>query len=504
MTDWARGYPIGELYPPAWYSFQSPAHLRAVCALMGVAWSARPEEGLRIAEVGCGTGYTANVLAAGNPDGSLFGLDYNPAAIGEARELAAAAGLGNVTFLEVDLAELDEATLSNLPEFDLVMVHGVWSWVADGVRDGILRLIRKRLKTGGVALLTYNALPGSAGGLGLSRLVRQTIREQGDGAAAIAGAGELVQRLIAAEAANLHPSGWRRILTGATTSRSKAYLVHEFSTDHWRPSFFADVADAMATARCEFVGSATLDENFPALTLSPAQLELWQEARDTKARQLLLDLCVPRSFRRDVYVRGLRPVPREVAVDALWLASASRLVGDAVLRTQAGEAKLPDALVHAANAALAQGPMQVGALRALPGCDRVRPEELLAVLVGAGCALPLWRRPVEGPASSDEIAPARRLNTVAADRFAPHGVGEGQMALATPALGGGLAASPLELAVARICAEAGGAPMAAQDVAARLLPRGKHPEAAILTELEQLIATLIRDKGPVWRSLDVI
>ncbi len=113
-NDWSHGYPVGEAYPASWHGFQSPAHLRAICALMGVVWEVGPDKPMCIAEVGCGTGYTALVLAAGNPGSQVIGLDYNPAHIAEARSMAAAAGLDNVTLFEVDLAQMDERMLDAL------------------------------------------------------------------------------------------------------------------------------------------------------------------------------------------------------------------------------------------------------------------------------------------------------------------------------------------------------------------------------------------------------
>ena len=506
MTDWARGYPIGDLYPPAWHPFQSPAHLRASCALSGAAWLVGSRTPLCIADVGCGTGYTASVLAAGNPSATVVGLDYNPAEIAEARDLAAAAGLSNATFLEVDLAELDAATLAALPEFDLITVHGVWSWVADPVRDGILRLIASRLKTGGVVLLSYNALPGAAGALGLAGLVRKAL-DTGGGRAGLGAARALVKRLVAAEAVHLPRSTWRNMLTGDLQAAQDEYLLHEFSTAHWRPSFFADVAASMATARCTFVGSATLDENIPGFTLSPAQREIFDEAPDIASRQMILDLCAPRAFRRDIYVRGLRPVACDAAIDDLWLASSSCRAGEIVLTTQAGEARMPRELVDAARAALAEGPLQIARLRTLPGCDQASPAELLVMLVGSGCARPLWRHPGDGDDWSLARGPAQRLNGVAAQRFAPHGIGRGQMALATPALGGGLPVSALELAVAQICAQAiradAGAAPDARMVIDRLVPPEPQPEVAVRDELDRVISALLVDKLPVWKQLGV-
>lgn len=511
-SDWARGYPVSEPYPASWHSFQSPAHLRAICALMGVAWEVDPQTPLSIAEIGCGTGYTAAVLAAGNPHWHVVGLDYNPAHIAEARSMAAAARLENVRYEEADLAELGDAELDRLPELDLITVHGLWSWVSDPVREGVLRLLRRRLKPGGLALVTYNAMPGAAGSQGLARVVRGALLAAANTGDGIAVATKLVERLIAAEAPHLPPSSWRRMFTGEATGVREGYLRHEFATEHWRPTFFADVAASMATARCEYVGSATIDENFPQMSLSPVQRALWDEAPDEVARQLIMDLCVPRAFRRDLYVRGLRGVPRDVAVDALWVVSASHAQREVSIRGQAGEAKLPQPLITAVRAALAEGPRTIGDLRSLPGCGNVTPAELIALLIASGCAVPLWRSPGSGPEWQQALAAARRLNAVAADRLAPFGIGSGQLGLATPLLGGGLAVSALELAIARLVAEPvdakpdvanAGYPDAASLVS-RLVPPGPAPEARIVAELEQRVAELLLERLPVWRALGVV
>ncbi len=509
--NWSRGYPVSEAYPSSWHGFQSPAHLRAICALMGVAWEVGPETPLSILEVGCGTGYTGLTLAAANPHWQVIGLDYNPAHIGEARSLAAEAGLANARFLELDLADLDGSELDALPEFDLITVHGVWSWVADAVREGVLRLIKQRLKVGGLVFMGYNALPGAAGGLGLARLVRGAIQSVDTAAEGMAVAAGRVQRLVAAEPSHLPPSGWRSLITGEIKGARPGYVLHEFMTEHWRPSFHADVAAAMESVRCEYVGSATIDENFPHMSLTAPQRELWDEAREPRSRELIFDLCVARAFRRDVYVRGLRRVPREPAVESLWLASATHAMGEAVLKSQAGEAQLPPALVHAVRGALAEGPHTVGALRALPGCGNATPSELLALLVGSGCAFPLWRIPGAGADWQQAVGRARRFNEVAARRLAPHGIGSGQLSLAAPALGGGMSVTAMELALARLLGEPPQPGLDASDphdpvtlLVNQLLPPGLQPEPPVWAELRRVVGSILQERLPAWKALEMI
>lgn len=502
---WSRGYPVDESYPTTWHGFLSPAHLRMICALKGVAWEVGPQTPLAIAELGCGTGYTSLVMAAGNPHWQVVGLDYNPAQIAEARSMGAAARLDNVQFIEADLADLDDRALERLPEFDLITVHGVWSWVSEPVREGVLRLLMRRLKPGGLAVVTYNALPGAAAGLGLARLIRPLLNRAGHSSAGRDAASAYVKRLSEAQAAHLGSSSWRRLVAGEVAGTRSDYIKHEFETEHWRPCFFADVAAAMAGVRCQYVGSATLDENYPQLSLTPAQRKLWDEAPDEATRELIFDFSVPRAFRRDLFVRGLRRVPRDAEVEGLWLASSSRSTADVVLKTQAGEAKLPATMIDAARKALNEGPRSLRYLHALPACGSASPSELLSVLCGSGCALPLWRHPGSGDDWQQACAAARRLNAVAAERLPANGAANGTLALATPALAGGLSASALDLVLARMLAEESGRPLAtlnAATFAGRLLPPGASPEA--FGELTALIATILSEQAPVWEALGIV
>lgn len=510
MTDtstWSRGYPVHETYPASWHSFQSPAHLHAICALMGVAWEVDAQSPLSILEVGCGTGYTSQMLAAGNPHWQVLGLDYNPAHVAEGRSVAAAAGLANLRYLEADLAELSDAEIDRLPEFDLVTVHGFWSWVADPVREAVLRVLRRRLKAGGVALVSYNALPGAGGALGLARLVRNALLQAGNSEQGTALAVRQVRELIAAEPSHLPPSSWRRLLTGEVKGARTGYLLHEFETAHWRPSFHSDVAAALGSARCDYVGSASIDENFPAMSLTPAQQALWNDAPDAGARELLFDLCVQRAFRRDVYVRGLRRVPTGPAIDALQFAAANRAEGPVVLKAQAGEAQLPEPLVQAIRAALAEGPQTIGALRRQPGCEKVTPAELVAMLIGSGWAVPLWRQPGSGADWDQAHAAAHRLNHVAAQRLAPHGIGGGSLGLASPCLAGGLPCTPLELGVVRVLTLPGADPGLAGNPAAlarQLAPQDPQPVPEVMAELEKVLAQILRERYPAWQQLAIV
>ena len=63
--------------------------------------------------------------------------------------------------------ELDEAfdqfcSRAELPEFDYIGLHGIWSWISDENRAVIVDFVRRKLKVGGVLYISYNTQPGWA------------------------------------------------------------------------------------------------------------------------------------------------------------------------------------------------------------------------------------------------------------------------------------------------------------------------------------------------------
>ena len=50
----------------------------------------------------------------------------------------------------------------DLPDFDFIGLHGIWSWISDENRAVIVDFIRRKLKVGGVLYISYNTQPGWA------------------------------------------------------------------------------------------------------------------------------------------------------------------------------------------------------------------------------------------------------------------------------------------------------------------------------------------------------
>jgi SAM-dependent methyltransferase len=299
--DWSHGYVIDQPYTEGFYRELAPSWLNYVAAVNGC--HPRPIEGeFTYLELGCGLGQSTNVLAACYPQARFYGVDFNPAHIANAELMAREAGIGNVRFLERGFDELDSV---ELPEFDFIGLHGIYSWVLPPVQAAIVRVLRRRLKPGGLAYVSYNALPGWASEAPNQKLLYEF------GQAAIGSSVERVEQALAqagklaelgAGHHRLNPSAAKHMASIAKQSR--AYLVHEYMNASWQPFFSCDVADAMAEAKLSFCGSATLAENYPELATTDAGIALVRAQPTPRLQQLVLDFLMNQRFRRDVFVRG--------------------------------------------------------------------------------------------------------------------------------------------------------------------------------------------------------
>jgi SAM-dependent methyltransferase len=500
-AQWGTGYVTDIAYMPGYYPNQSPLHLHLACLLGGVKGvEITPETPLSYLELGCGHGFGALVLAASNPAWTVTGIDFNPAHIAAARELAAEAGITNVRFIEGDLATLASDPIArDIPEADVVTMHGLWSWVADGVRAGIVELLFSKVKPGGVVQLSYNALPGWQSAIGMQRLLREAGQRLANRSDRQAAAGmEIVRGLADAKALHLRDNAFVNSLVEHVNHAHAAYLAHEYMTAAWRPCFHGDVVAALAGAKLDWVASAQLLENFSPLMLSDEARQIADRFDDPVMRELIKDMCLSRSLRQDVFVRGARRLSnaeRDAALGEVMLALLC--VPDKFgweIEAPAGNANLERGFFGPIVERLAEGPQRVADLLALPGLGRRdNPAEIVGMLVGSQQAIS-----VLAPAASPD-ASARRLNAAAARRFVRADNLNNSMALATSGTGAPLSCPMLDLFVAGQLQD--GAPPDPAAWANRL--GADHPEGERL-RLRDFLDRLLVERGPIWQRLGAL
>jgi SAM-dependent methyltransferase len=502
VSGWGGGYVTDIAYVAGYYRHQSPSLMTLACLLGGVA-SPMPgqDDKLSYLELGCGQGFGALILAASNPKWTVTAIDFSPAHVAEARAWAAQAGIDNVSFLEADLSTLPEHAMSTqVPAADFVSMHGLWTWVPTPVRAGIVRLLRDKVRPGGAVHVSYNSLPAWGGALGMQRIVRDCGRRLAARSDRQAAEGlRLAKDLLTADALQLKRSPLAATLIRRFDSMPTRYLAHEYMNDGFAPCFHADVADALADAKLEWVGAATLTENFPDLMLTPEQRAVTERLDDPVLRELLKDMCLERSLRHDVFVRGARhvgPAARDAALMDVSLALDIRpedMPYEADM--PAGKAALNRSFYGPITEAMAAGPRRVGDLLALPNLEgrRDNPAELIGLMVGLELAEPAMRP------GAEPTPQARRFNRVAAARLSRSDPLGRPAAAASHALGMGAPCTLMDLFVMeRVQAGDGEA-----NIDDWVRGVGASPDDEIATRLRQEFGKALRVKLPILRAQGV-
>ncbi len=106
----------------------------------------RLEAGIRVADIGCGTGYCISLMAARFPKSTFVGYDFSEPAIDQARAEIAGRGITNASFAVADVASFE----APIP-FDMITAFDAIHDQADP--DGVLRRIRSALAPGGLFLM---------------------------------------------------------------------------------------------------------------------------------------------------------------------------------------------------------------------------------------------------------------------------------------------------------------------------------------------------------------
>ena len=302
MSDWTAGYVADIGYTFGYYQELNP--LRVKLAFLNAGLVA-PEAGAAC-ELGFGQGMSANIHAAASVS-QWHGTDFNPAQAGFAQELAAVSESGARLY---DEAFADFAHRADLPDFDYIGIHGIWSWISDENRAVIVDFIRRKLKVGGVLYISYNTQPGWAAFAPMRHLMTEhaeIIGVQGHGIVnRVGGAIEFAEKLLAtnptyARANPLIAERFQKI-----KDQNRHYLAHEYFNRDWHPMHFATMADWLEPAKVGYACSAHYLDHIDAVNLTDEQQAFLKEIPDAMFRESVRDFMVNQQFRRDYWVKGAR------------------------------------------------------------------------------------------------------------------------------------------------------------------------------------------------------
>jgi len=500
-------------FAPVFYPEQGPAYLDFACALNGLEPVLPPGE-FAWFEIGCGAGLTANTLAATNPRGRFFANDANPVHVVTARELAEAAGLENITFLERDLAAL-AAGADALPPLDYVTLNGFYSSADKATRADLVRFLNRYLKPGGIVFLNYDALPGRSNELPLQWLLCHMAEGAGSVDAAARGYA-LARRMGAANAAYFTKTQKLDEALDALEKGDAEYLPQVYRDPRWHASYHIDVARELAQAKLDFAGSAQFVRAFPACCLTLAQQELLAQIPDPGLRETMVDYLHNTRVREDVYVRGARRMStarRDACLAHFGVALTSlRPAITLTVAAPAGPVELePETYLPLLDALEARphGLSELLALPALAGRSMGWLAEHVALLCASGHASIYW---LQTP-TSEALATSQRMNLALSDYSMAN---DQYQVMASPLLGSGVHSGLMQRLVYREldaegrladpCATATRAAQAMQRQGQVLQENGQPlTDTDDMTRLlRPTVEAICARRVPVWRQLGML
>ena len=136
------------------FSYTSIALLEGNATLWGLTPPAL--KGAKVLELGSSFGGNLISQAVYYPDTEFVGIDLADSQITQGNEIIQSMGLTNVRLETKNILDIT-------PEFgmfDYIIVHGIYSWVPDNVKDKILEVCRENLTPNGIAYISYNTYPG--------------------------------------------------------------------------------------------------------------------------------------------------------------------------------------------------------------------------------------------------------------------------------------------------------------------------------------------------------
>jgi len=409
-----QGYETAVDYTYGYYRELSPNLQRFAMLVAGF----EPPQASRYLELGFGRGLSLNIHAAANPI-ECVGTDFMSSQALEAGALAKASG---ARVFEDSFEEL--LARPDLGEFDIIALHGIYTWVDSDRRREIRDIIRGRLKTGGMVYISYNTLPGWAGGAPLQRLYRfyadqwSTLSDPPD--QRLKEAYVLANSLKEAGAGyfKANPSAVARLENAM--KHPLAYGVHEYLHESWTLFYFLDLVDELRACKLDFAGSAHVLDTLERTRLPAAAREFMKEIEAPLVREQLRDYWLNAGFRKDIFARGLSRLTDAERLRALMhtrvaLAQAPSAF-DYKAKTGAGELGLERARYEPLIAALEES-QKPPTIQDLATKLKLTPQtaiDMVAILIGVGMLAP-----AHDPDVTAKVKPkTRALNKLIRERAA--------------------------------------------------------------------------------------
>lgn len=301
-TTWNNGYQTTVNYTYGYYRDLSPNYQRFCMLLKGVDCPL-PDQSHTHCELGFGQGVSINVHAA-TSDNLYWGTDFNPAHAAQAQKIAKQSQVQQYFF---DDSFEEFLNRQDLPLFDSISLHGIWSWISYENQLIILKFIRKYLKPSGIVYISYNCSTGWAANMPIRELFYSHYKfnsKSNSPTQKVKDALSFSRDLFEQKPLFLqrHPSAQSKL--ERLEQENPNYLIHEYLNQDWQCFSFQQIVHLFEDIKLSFAGTTDLLALIDDIHLTKEQQQFLEQIDHPIFKEQCRDYFVSNQFRRDLFVRG--------------------------------------------------------------------------------------------------------------------------------------------------------------------------------------------------------
>ena len=303
-----------QSYP---YAVTRPANLYTVGTLFGV--SAPDFRTARVLELGCASGDNLIPLAFQYPDGHYIGVDFSERQIEMAAKTVSELDVKNIEFIARPFADMPP-----LEKFDYIICHGVYSWVDDDARERILEICRTQLVENGLAVISYNTLPGWNMVRSLREMMLFHAKLFDDPVEKV---GQAMELLRFVRDNNSEGSAYRTVIDSEInllSEQSVSYVAHDHLESENSQFYFHELAAALGRHGLQYVGDSDIAQMYVDNLPEDAAGKL-KAVTDILRQEQYIDFIRNRRFRSSIVCSEAATVNRNLRQEVIhdfYLSSA--------------------------------------------------------------------------------------------------------------------------------------------------------------------------------------
>jgi len=300
-------------YPHYVHPLTDPARLAALGRLLGL--NPAPPNQARVLDLGCGSGSNLLAMAARLPGASFHGIDFIASEIAAGQTLAAEADLTNVQLQQADLLRWQP----DGERYDYIIAYGMFSWVADEVKDRLFEICRQCLAPNGIACFSYMTYPGCKPTEAIRDLLKLRTEHFASPAEKISKAHEVLDFLDHAHCRlpGMAHSKHLRELVQQVRRKEPNFLIHDELGAERDPCYLLQFVQWAAEHQLVYAGESEFHMMFLENLPPESARELAAMALDRLETEQLIDYVVNRSFRCSLLVPQESPPAPKLDAQAI-------------------------------------------------------------------------------------------------------------------------------------------------------------------------------------------